>query len=136
MLFECTRFDINLKLQKAMQWFRTNITGPMIFLIVSDDVAWCRSHLIDEKVKDVVIASKSPEHDLALLASNDHNIIDYGTYGEWGAFMAGGHTIALDVDDTKFHQEMAQLTDKWHVFNYKDFATDQGKSAKQIKQKQ
>jgi galactoside 2-L-fucosyltransferase 1/2 len=104
-----------------MQWFRNNTAGPLIFLIVSDDLEWCRKHLIDEKVKDVVIASKSPSHDLALLTTCAHNIIDYGTYGLWGAFMAGGHTIALDVDDKVFHKEMSDSSNKWHVYDIKQF---------------
>jgi galactoside 2-L-fucosyltransferase 1/2 len=104
-----------------MQWFRKNIPGPLIFLIVSDDVEWCRKHLLDEKVKDVVIASKSPSHDLALLATSAHNIIDYGSYGLWGAFMTSGHTITLDVFDKIFHKEMTECSDKWHTYDIKEF---------------
>lgn len=108
----------------AIKWFRTNIPGPLIFLIVSDDEKWCRTNLLDEKVKDVVFVSKSPMHDLALLANSDHNIFDYGTFGMWGAFMAGGHTIALDVDNKMFHKVMKESSDKWHVYDIKEFTAN------------
>ena len=31
--------------------------------------------------------------DLAIAASCNHTIYDYGTFGFWGAYLAGGHTI-------------------------------------------
>jgi galactoside 2-L-fucosyltransferase 1/2 len=104
-----------------MEWFRTNIPGPIIFLIVSDDVKWCSKYLLNSNSNDVAIVSKSPAHDLALLATSYHAIIDYGTYGVWGAFMAGGHTISLNTDK-HFNEVMANFTNKWHVFEHKDFA--------------
>lgn len=103
-----------------MLWFRTNIPGPLIFLVVSDDPSWCRKHLLNNETSDVVIASKSPAHDLALLATSDHTIIDYGTFGDWGAFMAGGHTISLNVD-VRFNKVMSEFSKKWHVYELKEF---------------
>lgn len=95
-----------------MRWFREKIPGPKLFLIVSDDLSWCRKHLLGEK--DVVIAGKSPAHDLALLASCNHTIIDYGTFGYWAALMADGHTVSLNVD--KFFNKLMTQSKKWHVF--------------------
>jgi galactoside 2-L-fucosyltransferase 1/2 len=96
-----------------MKWFRENVPGKLLFLIVSDDLEWCREHLLDRE--DVVIASKNPAHDLALLSLSNHSIIDYGTFGEWGALMAGGHTISLNVDKY-FNAVMAAKDKNWHVF--------------------
>ena len=31
--------------------------------------------------------------DLALLSSADHSILTYGTFGMWGAMLAGGETV-------------------------------------------
>jgi galactoside 2-L-fucosyltransferase 1/2 len=87
------------------------VVGSKLFVIVSDDPKWCRQHL---GATDVVIASKSAEHDLALLSSCNHTIIDYGTFGYWGAIMAGGHTISLNVDQD-FNSIMAQ-NKNWHVY--------------------
>lgn len=100
-----------------MEWFRKKIPGPKLFLIVSDDLEWCRNHLLD--ASDVLIASKSAEHDLALLSSCNHTIIDYGTFGYWGALMAGGHTVSLDVDKN-FNKIMAQNNKYWHLFTQND----------------
>jgi len=102
-----------------MQYYRDNVPGPFIFLIVSDDIKWCQKHLLDKD--DVVIASKSPEHDMALLATSNHTIIDYGTFGFWGAFMAswrGGHTISLHVE-RYFNKLMSKLNSNWHLFKDK-----------------
>ncbi|CAB3367799.1 Hypothetical predicted protein [Cloeon dipterum] len=92
--------------KKAMQWYREHVKGPFLFLIVSDDLDWCRKHLLDQK--DVRLGSKSPEHDLALLCSSDHTIIDYGTFGYWGAMMSKGHTVSLGV-----HRYFTQRMEKW-----------------------
>ena len=34
--------------------------------------------------------------DLALAASCDHSVYDYGTFGFWGAFLAGGVTVLAE----------------------------------------
>jgi len=104
-----------------MQWFRENVAGALLFLIVSDDLEWCRKFLLDSD--DVVIASKSAAHDFALLSSSDHTIVDYGTFGYWGALMAGGHTISLNADKY-FNEEIAKGNDKWHVFQTEHFKTE------------
>jgi Glycosyl transferase family 11 len=109
----------------AIAWVRKNIPGPLIFLLVTDDLEWCREFLIDEKVKDIVIASKSIHHDLALLTTSAHNILDYGSYGHWGAFMSDGHTLSIDIENKKFHKEMTAITDKWHVYDIKDFQKEE-----------
>ena len=35
----------------------------------------------------------SPEEDLAILASCNHALIGYGTFGVWGGFLAGGEVV-------------------------------------------
>jgi galactoside 2-L-fucosyltransferase 1/2 len=81
-----------------MQWFRKKSKKPILFMVVSDDNEWCRANLLDHD--DVVIASKSAAHDMALLASSNHTIIDYGTFGQWGAMLSalrGGHMIVYNA---------------------------------------
>ncbi|CAB3359976.1 Hypothetical predicted protein [Cloeon dipterum] len=96
----------------AMDWFRKNIGGQLIFMIVTDDIGWCEKNLLIEK--DVVIASDDTGHDLALLSIADHNIIDYGSFGMWAGVMSKGHTIALiDID---FNGIMTKFKN-WHVFD-------------------
>ena len=35
----------------------------------------------------------SPSSDMALMAYCNHSIIDYGSYGVWGAVLAGGEVV-------------------------------------------
>lgn len=81
-----------------MQWYRKKSEKPLLFMVVSDDNEWCKANLLDHK--DVVIASKSAAHDMALLATSNHTIIDYGTFGQWGAILSalrGGHMIVFNA---------------------------------------
>jgi len=73
------------------------------FLVVSDDLSWCAKYLSGPGVylsppgQDAMV-------DLSLLSLCSHSILDYGTFGMWGAIMAGGQTVvprsALRVKDT------------------------------------
>ncbi|KAF4522123.1 hypothetical protein B566_EDAN012585 [Ephemera danica] len=53
------------------------------FVVVSDDLAWCRKYLTG--APDVEIAgtgdTKNPYFDLALLSACNHTVFAYGTYG-------------------------------------------------------
>jgi hypothetical protein len=85
---------------------------------VTDDVEWCKSHLLG--LSDVKLVSKSEEHDLALLSTCDHTIVDYGTFGFWGALMAGGHTMSL-ITDPNFNKAMKKGIKKWQSYDIKRF---------------
>ncbi|XP_059491123.1 galactoside 2-alpha-L-fucosyltransferase SEC1-like [Neocloeon triangulifer] len=102
----------------AMDWFRKNIGGKLLFLIVSDDPPWCELNLLGQE--DVVMASKDTYHDLALLTLADHNIIDYGTYGAFAGLMTKGHTVTLFSID--FDQVMAKYKN-WHVMDERKYMT-------------
>ena len=45
-------------------------------------------------IKNVLIDVEMPGFDLCLLASSDHSIHTYGTFGLWGSLLAGGDVIA------------------------------------------
>ncbi|XP_059491036.1 galactoside alpha-(1,2)-fucosyltransferase 1-like [Neocloeon triangulifer] len=104
--------------KNAMQWYRDQFPGPLMFLVVSDDIPWCRKNLLDED--DVKIASKSPEHDLALLSVCNHTILDYGTFGHTAAFLSKGHTVALYVNDKYFTSVMAREAN-WTLLSKGDY---------------
>ena len=77
--------------RKAMDYMRQK-HGDVIFIFVTDDVSWCRREF--RASDDVVIADGAPaEVHLAVLASCDHVIMTVGTYGWWGAYLAGGDVI-------------------------------------------
>jgi galactoside 2-L-fucosyltransferase 1/2 len=115
----------------AMAWFRKKLKGKVLFVVVSDDLEWCKKELVD-KADDVVLAAKtvssrapSSGHDLAVLASCNHTIIDYGTYGMWGALLAGGYTISLYVDKygydmiDQYNKQVSPTDPVWQVWKYK-----------------
>lgn len=96
-----TRFNLSVVgveyFEAAIKYFRNRPKfGKPVFLVVSDDMAWAEQNL---KGPDIFYASKGgvdyPGHDLALLSRCNHSIIDYGTFGLWGAIYAGGETISV-----------------------------------------
>jgi galactoside 2-L-fucosyltransferase 1/2 len=102
---------------EAMAWFRKKINSrSLLFLIISDDPDWCKKE-ITSHVEDAILVSAnntSPGQDLALLASCNHTIIDYGTYGEWGAFLSRGLTVSFGVD--KYFNDIASKKLSWKIW--------------------
>jgi galactoside 2-L-fucosyltransferase 1/2 len=87
---------------------------PIMFVVVSDDPKWCEHELHGDDV--VVIRNKSPEQDLAIMSACNHSIIDYGTYGMWGAILSGVDTFVYNLTDSKVAAfEMASLLPNWHI---------------------
>lgn len=83
---------------RAMKYFEEKYTS-VIFIVTSDDPNWCIKHFSSKK--NVYITGRShpntPALDLAILSSCNHSIFDYGTFGVWGAILAGGETIYYDL---------------------------------------
>ena len=76
--------------RKAMDYMRQS-HGDVIFIFVTDDPSWCRKEF---QTTDHVITDMAPaEVHLAVLASCDHVIMTVGTYGWWGAYLAGGDVV-------------------------------------------
>ena len=89
-------------LSPAMDLYRNRFADPVIFLYVSDDQEWVRSHMA--KDRDLLVASSGalvPEmatgEDLALLSLTDHVITTRGTFSKWAAQLAtcGGRYVGL-----------------------------------------
>ena len=85
-----------------MDLYRNRFADPVIFLYVSDDQEWVRSHMA--KDRDLLVASSGalvPEmatgEDLALLSLTDHVITTRGTFSKWAAQLAtcGGRYVGL-----------------------------------------
>ena len=67
-----------------------------VFLIISEDMKWCRKNLRFKEFKIEFISDrniKNPILDLGLLMYSNHSIITHGTFGFIGAFLSGGHVI-------------------------------------------
>jgi galactoside 2-L-fucosyltransferase 1/2 len=66
-----------------------------MFVVMSDDPEWCEHELHGDDV--VVMKNNSAEEDLAIMSACNHSIIDYGTYGMWGAILSGGDTFVYNL---------------------------------------
>ena len=75
---------------RAMQLYRREFKN-VIFVVVSDSMMWCRENIV---AIDVIYSHfTDPVTDLALMSMCDHMIISGGTFGFWGAWLAGGKVI-------------------------------------------
>ncbi|XP_046384748.1 galactoside alpha-(1,2)-fucosyltransferase 2-like [Ischnura elegans] len=95
------------------------------FIVISDDISWCRQNIMNlhdnifiawdpvdgwkEKTENL---AGVPESDLALMAMCNHTILDYGSFGTWGALLSGGKTIAYGIDGL-LSTKIANLLTHW-----------------------
>lgn len=103
----------------AMNYFRTKYQNT-VFIVVSDDPDWCKSHLGGPE-QDVYIASipgmTGPGQDIATMSACNHSIIDYGTFGVWGAILAGGETLVYNMSRHSSIR-VAELLPDWQVVSW------------------
>lgn len=79
-------------INKAMNLYRKEFSNAM-FLVVSDDKTWCKENIM---ANDIVLSGfEDPILDLTLLSMCDHMIMTIGTFGWWGAWLAGGKVVYL-----------------------------------------
>ena len=77
-------------LLKAMNWFRRHYTDAR-FVVVSNDIKWCRDNIPG---KDIFFSTfTEPIHDMAILSLCNHTVMSTGTFGWWGAWLAGGTVV-------------------------------------------
>jgi hypothetical protein len=79
----------DLYYSRAMRYVRERVEG-IRFLVVSDDLDWCRRSPLFEK--DCLFAkfedaATAPLRELALMAQCRHNIIGNSSYAWWGAWL-------------------------------------------------
>jgi len=80
-----------------------------VFVVTSDDPAWCREHLSGGDVHVLADAQASAAEDLALLAACNHSVYDYGTFGFFGAFLAGGDLVTADGNSEAEHELVTEF---------------------------
>ena len=100
----------------AMDLLREKLAVPLAFIIASDDPEWCRQNLKKSSDTFVMGEENSAESDLALLASCNHTIFDYGTYGLTVAmFNAEGQTVVFDTGSTDYFvtYQFAEQLQNW-----------------------
>jgi galactoside 2-L-fucosyltransferase 1/2 len=96
---------------RHMNVFRNKYQRVM-FVVLSDDPQWCERELRGDDV--VVIKTKSAVQDLAMMAACNHSILDYGTYGAFGAIMAGGDTFIYNITNSP-PCKLASLLPNWYI---------------------
>ncbi|KAJ8959525.1 hypothetical protein NQ314_006262 [Rhamnusium bicolor] len=99
----------------AMNFFERKYRN-VVFIVVSDDPVWCWKKFGIKK--NIYVTSKhhknSPALDLAILASCNHSIYDYGTFGQWGAILAGGDTIFHKISHNT-SGNFSPMLKNWHT---------------------
>jgi len=96
---------------RQMNVFR-NKYKPIMFVVVSDDPKWCEREL---RCDDIVVKkTNSSAQDLAITAACNHSIIDYGTYGMWGAILSGGDIFVYNLTNGGA-VALASLLPNWYI---------------------
>ncbi|KAG8222755.1 hypothetical protein J437_LFUL008153 [Ladona fulva] len=97
--------------EEAMNRFRRYVKEKVAFIVISDDILWCRANIVTLR-RDIFVAWDAvagwkestenlagvPESDLALMAQCNHTVLDYGSFGTWGALLSGGRTITYGIN--------------------------------------
>jgi galactoside 2-L-fucosyltransferase 1/2 len=96
---------------RQMNVFR-NKYQRVLFVVMSDDPKWCESEFRGDDI--VVMKTNSPSQDLAIMAACNHSIIDYGTYGVWGAILSGGDTLVYNLSKTVAFA-LASVAPNWYI---------------------
>eukprot|EP00088_Acartia_fossae_P051445 TRINITY_DN5778_c0_g1_i5.p1 TRINITY_DN5778_c0_g1~~TRINITY_DN5778_c0_g1_i5.p1 ORF type:complete len:361 (-),score=37.89 TRINITY_DN5778_c0_g1_i5:655-1737(-) len=91
---------------RAMDMLQAKHRNTALFIIVSDDLEWAKDQLIRNDVAfagNTKVLPKDVKHpfsysddigqDLALLASCNHTIMSFGTFGLWGGLLSGGDIV-------------------------------------------
>ncbi len=76
---------------QTIEWYKLAMnvfdSEKTIFLIFSDDIAWCKHNLTDQKRKIVYSSLSSDYEDLCAMTLCDSNIIANSSFSWWGAWL-------------------------------------------------
>ena len=79
---------------KSAIFYFTRKYKNVVFIVCTDDVGWCEKNVAPLDPRVVIPRRfKSAGVDLAILSRCQHTIMTTGTFGWWGAWLAGGTTI-------------------------------------------
>ncbi|KAK3611849.1 hypothetical protein CHS0354_040523 [Potamilus streckersoni] len=78
-------------IKRSMKYFRERYPSTL-FIVVSDGINWCQAKLKDDN-DTIFISFMNPGIDMAVLTLCDHVIVTSGTFGWWGAWLAGGDVV-------------------------------------------
>lgn len=81
-------------LDNAMAYFTERYNNSrLLFILCSDDFEWCEDNVKERGTPIFRMERASDAVHLAVLASCNHTIMTVGSFGWWGAWLAGGTTI-------------------------------------------
>ena len=108
-------------ISKAIHYFG-ELFENVIFIVVSEDMKWCEENLsfLSKSLyfsKFSIGSPQSVELDMCTLASCNHTIITSGTFGWWGAYLAGGKAIYYK----DFPEPGSKLSRQFAATDYYDF---------------
>lgn len=72
---------------RAMNFMCDYVSGPVSFMVCSDDVEWCRNHLDGERFDLVWSSQAVPALDLWAMSQCDHHIIANSSFSWWSAYL-------------------------------------------------
>ncbi|KAF0304659.1 Galactoside 2-alpha-L-fucosyltransferase 2 [Amphibalanus amphitrite] len=85
--------------ERTLTYYRERFSDAL-FIVCSDDIDFVTERLNAKQNDDILIAGNrdisDPGRDMALLSACNHSVVTVGTYGFWGAYLAGGTVLAPD----------------------------------------
>eukprot|EP01083_Nonionella_stella_P267931 905415_1 len=83
----------------AMAHFRRRSKRPVVFVVTSENPAWCRRQKpFQSDDVHIVTAKNSAATDFAILSHCDHLIRSRGTFGWWAGLLTGGEVVYYDEE--------------------------------------
>ncbi|XP_043229859.1 galactoside alpha-(1,2)-fucosyltransferase 2-like [Amphibalanus amphitrite] len=86
----------DLYFNKTLTYYRQRFSDAL-FIVCSDDLNYVAKQMNAKQNDDIVIAGNrnigDPGRDMALLSACNHSVVTVGTYGFWGAYLAGGTVL-------------------------------------------
>jgi hypothetical protein len=91
------------------------------FVIFSNDIDWCKNHLIDEHESVTFIEPGSDYTDLILMSLCTHNIIANSSYSWWAAFKNDNKNkiITCPIHYLKSHSPWSHINNNYYPKNWK-----------------
>jgi hypothetical protein len=108
--------------RKTISLMRAHLDNP-IFLIFSDDIAWCENNIVGEDV--MFSKDNEPAVDMCIMSLCDHHIIANSSFSWWGAWLKNGDEQVVYAPTPWFGPRGFQDTqdlipDRWSLVNYKN----------------
>lgn len=113
--YNLTQLD-EVYFKRAFDFYKERLKGP-VFLVLSDDLAWCRKNLATKDV--VVMDGATAAVDMATVSLGDHHVTSYGTYSFTAALLGPGH-ITHPIDHNRRYKVVDCVQSSYFHFISRD----------------